>query len=244
MDRLERIDRFLSVIAAAPDFRSLFKLVEAEIKRLGFERYTYRLLALPNGARPDCVSTNYPAEWLTRYRAENYEADDAIFHRMAESTRPIIWSEVIKPAALTSAQQRIFNEGADFGVVSGVSVPLWGPGAVRSRFGVASSGRPEEIEKLYREHRHELQIMATYVHERALALVADEVPEQRVNLTAREIEVLKWTAAGKTSWETANILTVTEATVKEHLGNVCRKFGVKSRTHAVALGIWRGYLTP
>jgi LuxR family quorum sensing-dependent transcriptional regulator len=67
-------------------------------------------------------------------------------------------------------------------------------------------------------------------------------PGLHVRLTPRETDVLKWVARGKTNWEIANIMAVTEATIKEHVGNICRKFGVKTRAHAVSLAIWHGYI--
>ncbi|WP_354434375.1 response regulator transcription factor [Martelella mangrovi] len=53
-------------------------------------------------------------------------------------------------------------------------------------------------------------------------------------LSARELECLKWAAEGKTEWEIAQILTISESTVDKHLTSVNKKLGVHSRPHAVA----------
>ena len=61
--------------------------------------------------------------------------------------------------------------------------------------------------------------------------------EERVipaTLTAREQEVLRWLAAGKSTSEIAERLWVTPATVSKHLHNIYRKLGVTSRTAALA----------
>jgi DNA-binding CsgD family transcriptional regulator len=57
-------------------------------------------------------------------------------------------------------------------------------------------------------------------------------------LTAREREVLRWLAAGKTDREIAAILTVSVRTVQKHLERIYTKLGVETRTAAVmrALG--------
>jgi DNA-binding CsgD family transcriptional regulator len=52
-------------------------------------------------------------------------------------------------------------------------------------------------------------------------------------LTARESEVLRWVAAGKSDSQVAAILGVSARTVQKHLQNVYQKLGVESRTAAV-----------
>lgn len=53
-------------------------------------------------------------------------------------------------------------------------------------------------------------------------------------LTARELEVLRLVAAGKTNREIASELVVSQHTVARHLQNIFRKLGVTSRTAATA----------
>ncbi|MEK8032500.1 helix-turn-helix domain-containing protein [Ideonella sp. DXS29W] len=53
-------------------------------------------------------------------------------------------------------------------------------------------------------------------------------------LTAREKEVLYWTAQGKGCWETGHIVGISERTVKFHLQNIYRKLNVVNRAQAVA----------
>lgn len=59
----------------------------------------------------------------------------------------------------------------------------------------------------------------------------------RLNLTARETDVLHWVAEGKSSWEIGMILSISERTVKFHLSNIYRKFGVTSRAQAIVHAI-------
>ncbi len=55
------------------------------------------------------------------------------------------------------------------------------------------------------------------------------------SLTPRETEVLKWMKNGKTNWEIAVILGITERTVKFHITNILAKLNASTRSHAVAL---------
>ncbi|WYX27042.1 helix-turn-helix domain-containing protein [Achromobacter xylosoxidans] len=63
-----------------------------------------------------------------------------------------------------------------------------------------------------------------------------------VRLSPRESASLHWSAIGKTSWETARILDISESTVNFHLRNACRKLQVRGRRAAVATAIRRGLL--
>jgi len=63
-----------------------------------------------------------------------------------------------------------------------------------------------------------------------------------VNLTDRELEVLKAVARGERSKEIAVQLGISERTVKAHLANIYGKLGVDSRAAAIAVAAQRGLL--
>lgn len=56
-------------------------------------------------------------------------------------------------------------------------------------------------------------------------------------LSPREIEVLEWMQKGKSNGEIAQILGISQPTVKNHVQKILRKLGVHNRTQAVALGL-------
>lgn len=59
-------------------------------------------------------------------------------------------------------------------------------------------------------------------------------------LTAREEEVLRQMAAGKSNKEIGVALNIGEGTAKTHVNNILAKLGVAGRTEAVTLAIKRG----
>jgi LuxR family quorum sensing-dependent transcriptional regulator len=61
-------------------------------------------------------------------------------------------------------------------------------------------------------------------------------------LTARESEVLRWVANGKSAWEIGEILHITKRTVDEHVQAAIRKLGATNRTHAVAFALRDGLI--
>jgi DNA-binding CsgD family transcriptional regulator len=58
---------------------------------------------------------------------------------------------------------------------------------------------------------------------------------RRLGLAPREAEVLFWISKGKTSRETAAILSITRKTVDKHVERIHRKLGVETRTAAAAI---------
>jgi DNA-binding NarL/FixJ family response regulator len=64
----------------------------------------------------------------------------------------------------------------------------------------------------------------------------------RVDLTQREVEVLRLTAKGLRNKEIARVIGRTEETVKVHLKHIMAKLGVADRTEAVTLGLQRGII--
>jgi DNA-binding NarL/FixJ family response regulator len=64
----------------------------------------------------------------------------------------------------------------------------------------------------------------------------------RVNLTPRELEVLRLAARGFRNREIAVAIGRTVATVKEHVRHVMEKLGAADRTEAVTLALQRGII--
>jgi two-component system NarL family response regulator len=78
----------------------------------------------------------------------------------------------------------------------------------------------------------------TYIAPSAAAKLAEGVT--RVQLTPREMSSLRLMADGKSNKEIANELSISERTVKTHLGHLFEKLGVTSRTEAIKVATKRG----
>jgi len=74
--------------------------------------------------------------------------------------------------------------------------------------------------------------------------IAAEIAEHATDdaLTPREIEVLRLIAGGNANKEIAARLSITEETVKGHVKNILAKLGASDRTHAVTIGLKRGFI--
>jgi DNA-binding NarL/FixJ family response regulator len=62
------------------------------------------------------------------------------------------------------------------------------------------------------------------------------------DLTAREIEVLRKVAGGNRNRDIADLLFISEETVKVHIKHIMDKLGAKDRTQATAIAVRRGII--
>ncbi len=62
------------------------------------------------------------------------------------------------------------------------------------------------------------------------------------DLTAREVEILQHIVGGNRNRDIAELLFISEETVKAHVKNIMAKLGANDRTEAVAIGIRRGFI--
>src|SRR5262249_6720265 len=62
------------------------------------------------------------------------------------------------------------------------------------------------------------------------------------DLTAREVEVLRLIAAGKSNHQIGTELFITESTVKAHVNSILNKLDASDRTQAVTIGLRRGII--
>lgn len=64
-----------------------------------------------------------------------------------------------------------------------------------------------------------------------------------VPLTQRERQILTYVADGNTNKQIANILKISEQTIKNHVSAILRKLNANDRAHAVVLAIRRGWIS-
>ena len=78
----------------------------------------------------------------------------------------------------------------------------------------------------------------TWIHTIVATRLADR--SMMPNLTARELEVLRQLAMGKSNKEIGLALKVTEGTIKVHVNHIFTKLGVSGRVEAIMLAAQRG----
>lgn len=187
------------------------------------------------------LHSNYASSWRSKYEQERLWAVDPSVLHCAMKTTPLVWSS---ETFAGSAQRRLYEESCRHGIRAGISFPMNG---TRGEFGVlcfATDAMPDK--QFLRNAYGKLPILSClrdYVLESSLQFMRARAATGSGDVTSRELECLNWSAAGKTSWEIAQILRCSEATVNFHLKNLRRKFNVTSRQQAVVKAMRLGLLS-
>jgi len=72
------------------------------------------------------------------------------------------------------------------------------------------------------------------------AQLAEHVSDD--NLTTREVEVLRQVSGGNRNRDIAELLHISEETVKVHVKHIMEKLGARDRTQAIAIAVRRGII--
>ncbi len=90
----------------------------------------------------------------------------------------------------------------------------------------------------------DLQLLGAFAQETAVRLLTPlAAPEAELPvLTARELEILRWTSGGKSAEVIGNILGLNRGTINFHLQSASKKLGVSGKHAAVAKAIQLGLL--
>lgn len=229
----------LSITDSVRCEHAMFKKIESAAWSLGFEHCAYGLrVPLPLTNPKTIILNNYPAKWQDRYVSENYlKTDPTILHGRRTQT-PLIWDDTVFVSACN-----LWEEAQSFGLRVGwaqSSLDAIGVG------GMLTLSRSCEVltQSEIASQEIKLRWLTIISHQRLSRIFISKLVEQsQPALTAREIEVLKWTADGKTSGEISDILAVSENTVNFHIKNAVGKLQTANKTAAVVRAAMLGLLS-
>ena len=209
----------------------------------GFEQTLYAVV--PNSRAPletAFLRSNYSPNWRNTYDGQKLAYVDPTVGHCLSNAIPLIWA----PKTFTAPEQKhLYEEACGYGIRSGITYPIHG---ANGEVGILSFVSDVQTDKKFQKElihaMPALALLRDYAFQSSLDFMAASKPQGEIHLTRRELEVLKWTMAGKSSWEISKILICAEATVNFHLGNVRRKFEVNSRQQAVIKAIRIGLINP
>ena len=128
----------------------------------------------------------------------------------------------------------------NFGIASAIIAPVYLPEGVIGAVVWAASEDGLETPRIFAERGAELhgaaiRFIAAY-HDCAAATATP------AHLTRREVQCLKWAAAGKTDHEVAQIIHIAMPTVRFHIRNAAEKLKVVGRSQAIHRAATLGYI--
>ncbi|WP_027669458.1 helix-turn-helix transcriptional regulator [Rheinheimera baltica] len=205
------------------------------------EHYLFATVSAVSLSAPKIfVLSNYPTEWYKVYFEKDMKKHDPVVRYCFENSAPIMWSTLMDNEKYCGPQGlELMNAAKAFGLSDGLSVPVKAPSGEICIFSLSSS-RPENLRKRLLDALPYAQYFGLSAFEACLRLNIESHPMKA--LTPKEQESLFWACEGKTAWEIAQIMGVTERTANFHLSSVTEKLGAVNRQHAVAKAIIHGLI--
>ena len=105
------------------------------------------------------------------------------------------------------------------------------------------SREPVGVEAIFNEHAgslHNLALKLVATHNEARGRPRNATVPQ--TLTRREVQCLRWAAAGKTDGEIGIILSLSVSTVRFHLRNAAAKLGATGRAQSIQIAAGLGFV--
>ena len=232
-------------VTEADSLQALHDAASRHLDDIGFSHFAFHLArAGEYNDRVLTILTDYPDEWIRRYTDRSYLYNDTVHNHSLHTIRPFAWSSVRGRESPKQAEV-IFNEAGEFDIRDGMSVPVRGLNETFSLFSAVADGTEAERREALTLNGGSVALLAIMIHEQAAKLVkAGEIQHPLMHLTAREREVMKWVASGKTTPDIGDILKLSEATVNAHVAAATTKLNATTRTHAAVIAVLQGLIDP
>lgn len=183
------------------------------------------------------VMSSWPADLFQEYDDNSLLRKSNIFKALEKASAPFLVDlEFTSKGHRPALGAKLVDLFRRFEMTNAIWCPVQDMRGMRggvSISGSRSSFSPSEVAEIFYVAAH------LYGH---LAYVRSLDSRVSETLTDREIDCLNWTAAGKTSAEIADILSLSEHTVNHHLNRATKKLNTVNRTQAVAKALRAGLI--
>jgi len=221
---------------ALTEVQQLKTQLQRHVHALGFDFFAFMVQHPVPFTRPRAfLFSTYPESWVKHYESRHYHTIDPVLLLCQHPGRGVEWT-----ADLFTGAGNLWSEANAAGLNSGFSCSAMAPNRALGILSIAS-----EHESHTRNARVQLEVklhlladlsMRTLdrLHDNSMVILAEDFSQ-------RELEILKWTAEGKTSAEISLILAISEHTVNFHQKNMQKRFNVSNKTqiacYAAAIGL-------
>ncbi len=218
----------------------VFRFLKRTADLFGFKGFLVLRLPLETSLllSENAVISNLPAEFMNEFDRLGLMRGCGFFLKLRQSTVPVAFDFASvaedRPAELVESARHLF---AQFNYAQGFCMPVHD--ATGQRNAILFVG--ERSAMTYNEIV-ELTIICLHAFQKLMDVSVAAAKDVQV-LTARELDCLRWTAAGKTSSDIAAILSLSEHTVNHYLNRAAKKLDTVNRTQAVAKALRRGLIS-
>ncbi len=243
------IEGFIEKTNLAKSSQDISTLFGDALRSFGYDRFCYSLITAHPSLGLDAghgVAENYPDDWMSYYKANGYERIDPVPRYGYTTSNPFTWDSVTQTRRLRRDEKKVMNEARDAGLCDGLAIPLCGHNGELAGVGIASSnaGTRLDVNLLGKIRALSYQFHLAYTELMKKNDCVTSGSLRQVHLSAREKEILLWTAEGKSDAVIAEIIGVSHATIRFHMNNIFKKLQANERTLATVKAIRHGLILP
>ncbi|NKL59578.1 autoinducer-binding transcriptional regulator TraR [Rhizobium leguminosarum] len=227
------LDKLTDLAAIQGDESILMQGLSDLTQHFGFTGYAY----LHIQHKHTIAVTNYHREWRSIYFEKSFDRLDPVVKRAKSRKQMFAWSGEQDSARLSKEERAFYAQAADFGIRSGVTVPIKTANGSMSMFTLASERPAIDL-------NHDIDAVAAaaavgQLHARISFLQTTPTAEDVAWLDPKEATYLRWIAVGMTMEEIADVEGVKYNSVRVKLREAMKRFDVRSKAHLTALAIRR-----
>lgn len=206
----------------------------------GFRYFSVITLPIAEASEDNTIAglatiSSWPPELIAEYDRLGLARNSPILGQLRKQITPLVFAidEVneSRPGEEPASATELFRR---FDLTMGVYFPVHDSKSLRHAVSFMGDREPLSVDEL-----STLSMFATMLIEQ-ISIISSADDAAKSVLNAREIEILKWTAEGKTSPEIAKLTGLSEHTVNHYATIATKKLGCSNRTQAVVYAIRLG----
>jgi DNA-binding CsgD family transcriptional regulator len=235
------LDRALALIEGAQGLPDLQDAVIALRDGLGVSHVVYHWVSV-EGEQYGCGT--YDPVWVQRYVDQDYLRVDPVVTGCFARFHPVEWKRLDWSS---KAAKAFLADAIAHGVGNqGFSVPIRGPSGQFALFTVSHACSDAEWARFIETEQRGLILAAHWLNRKALEIQGDRVPGASLGggrgLSPREVDALTFLAMGYARGQVADMLSISEHTLRAYIESARFKLGALNTTHAVAKALAEGLI--
>jgi LuxR family transcriptional activator of conjugal transfer of Ti plasmids len=226
-----QLQGLIDAVDVAQDERSIHNAIKNFTVASGFDRYAYIHVHAGDGVG----FTDYPVEWQNIYLEKRYTVIDPVVTTAKRTMKMFAWSAEDRAVRRGSREiKQFYSEATDFGIRSGVSVPIRTSYGRTAMITLASDRRQVELPPW---DPMQAALALAYIHIHLSLASVSSLKAGEVSLSAQEATSLSWSSHGKSMNVIADLLGIKPRTVQFYLDNARDKLGASNLQQAVRIAM-------
>lgn len=187
-------------------------------------------------------AVSYDPAWVERYIEADYQAVDPVVQGVKGRFTGVDWKGLDWSRPTSRA---LLRESIDAGVGNqGYTLPIWGPQGELAVFTMNHRASDAAWAAYTKTHLRDMLLVSHLVHQQGKRLHEAGLVASLPELAPRERDVLLLLGMGKSRGAVADALKISENTLRAYVDSARHKLGALNTTHAIALALSRGLISP